>query len=217
MATTIELAPSVCRMPAAASAPPNLPEHPLDQKWQTGRKRLWVQVDCRSVAELVAGRAWLEPQDHAPLFRKIVRKLLRLHSLQVKPLTDQSDLVLWSPREFNTIADHAANAAMDERRDWEVFDEGHIATALQGNCNLRLCVDGGRRSAAEGALGFALYSADLGDCGTYTYTLLARRGQLLQPSWPSIWLWIGLWTIWLICYAQSHRVNFVLLDSSLRG
>ena len=92
----------------------------------------------------------------------------------------QSDLVLWSPREYNTVADHAANAAMDEHRDWEIFDEGHIASALQSNCNLRLCVDGGRRNEAEGALGFALYSAVLGECGTYTYTLLARRGQRLN-------------------------------------
>ena len=41
-------------------------------------------------------------------------------------------------------------------------------------------MDGGRRSQTEGALGMALYSAELVHPGTYKYVLLARRGGLLK-------------------------------------
>jgi hypothetical protein len=157
-----------------------LPSHPLDQKWQSTSQRIWIQVDCRSVAELVAGRAVLEPQEHAAVFRRIVRNIVRLHTMQVCSLTDLTDFVVWSPREFNTVADHSANAAMDQHQDFVVEHTCQIQAALKNKSNLRLCVDGGRRSEFEGALGFALYSASIDESGTYSYTVLARQEKQLH-------------------------------------
>ena len=53
-----------------------------------------------------------------------------------------------------------------------------LATALLEGESSRLCIDGGRRSQKEGAIGFALYSVDC-RLGKAAYTLLARQGKVL--------------------------------------
>ena len=69
---------------------------------------------------------------------------------------------------------------MHEKRSWSTDHPAALRSALARKCNLRLCVDGGRRLQTEGALGMALYSAELVHPGTYKYVLLARRGCLLK-------------------------------------
>ena len=179
-ATKLSLAPIICRIPTTIVACPELPAHPMDQEWQTSGGRLWIQIDCKSVAELVAGRATLEPTEHTAIYKRIVHKLLRLHALHWNPMKCSCDFVVWSPREYNVVADHAANAAMDEERDFSVECLEAIGEALAQKMNLRLCVDGGRRSETQGALGFALFTAQLTESGCYKYTVLARKGKLLN-------------------------------------
>ena len=65
---------------------------------------------------------------------------------------------MWSPRRFNSVADHCANAAMHEKCNWLRLSPSIQDPKLQ-TCNLRLCVDGGRRNEHEAAVGIALYAA----------------------------------------------------------
>ena len=46
---------------------------------------------------------------------------------------------------------------MDLKKSWTVSDNAELADALLNDQCLRLCVDGGRRSSSEGALGLALF------------------------------------------------------------
>ena len=54
-----------------------------------------------------------------------------------------------------------------------------MAEALIAGLNLRLSVDGGRRSSTQAAIGLALFSAVPSDSGRAQYNLLARCGKLL--------------------------------------
>ena len=69
---------------------------------------------------------------------------------------------------------------MDEQRCFQVEHDDNHRHAMNMKCNLRLCVDGGRRCETQGALGFALYSVHLDEHGVYVYKLLARHGRLLR-------------------------------------
>ena len=98
-----------------------------------------------------------------------------------RPLSDSHELVLWSPREFNTVADHACNATMDSGQSvWFRGDRDTLKNVLRAGSNLRMCVDGGRRSQTKGAIGFAIYCLR-GDCSNdCSYQLLLRGGKLLE-------------------------------------
>ena len=172
-------APLRCRIPASIDLPPALEPHPLDRKWASSSGRLWIQVDCRSVAELCCGRAWLTQPELRPLFVRISRALLYLYAHGLRPLHDAADMVIWAPREFNAVADHAVNCALDEGCSFSRCDNTALAQALLAGANLRLSVDGGRRSATQAAIGIALFAATPTDSGVATYRLLARSGKLL--------------------------------------
>ena len=59
--------------------------------------------------------------------------------------------VEWDPREFNSEADHAANAALDADMDWERVSEVPQADRW------RLSVDGAYRRGAKAAAGVVLH------------------------------------------------------------
>jgi hypothetical protein len=84
--------------------------------------------------------------------------------------------VEWDRREFNSLADHAANVTLDMGADWQ--QDGSMKAIPKPRCNLRLCVDGARRGSSEAAAGLALI-AYLPD-GTEVIALRAgkRLGQL---------------------------------------
>ncbi len=105
--------------------------------------------------------------------------LLRCFGLGFRPITDILDPVIWSPREYNGVADHAANASMDLSCSWERVDEAAMRQAFNSKSNLRLCVDGGLRSRSVAATGLALYEARLDQAGLYQYHLLSRKGRIL--------------------------------------
>ena len=121
---------------------PALPRHPFDRKWQSTCRRIWMQTDCRAIAELASGRAVRDRCEMRLVFQRISRYLLRLHQLGWSPLQDVDDFVQLSPRMFNCIADCLA-VAMNAERDPQVIDQ----EAFQNIANVRLCVDGGDRKS----------------------------------------------------------------------
>ena len=60
-------------VPANMDEPPQLPEHDLDQWWESSSTRIWIQVDCKGLADLLAGRASLEAEDLRPIFVRIAQ------------------------------------------------------------------------------------------------------------------------------------------------
>ena len=73
-----------------------------------------------------------------------------------KPLTKVSDLVLWDRREFNSIADHAANVALDAKQDWSVTDNDALQEAKAMDANIRAAADGAKRGSGQSAAGVAI-------------------------------------------------------------
>ena len=92
---------------------------------------------------------------------------------------DRQDLIVWSPREFNAVADHAVNAALDSSSTWTRCDNELLADALIDGRSLRLCLDGGRRSQSQAAVGLALYAVECDEGGIAECKLLVRRGMVL--------------------------------------
>ncbi len=171
-------------VPQVIEKPPPLPPHKLDRHWQRNGKRIWVQVDCQTVAEVLAGRAKLDAPDLEPIFIRIARLLLRLRSLSWKPLHSALDFVIWAPREFNSVADHAVNATLDTGESWSRKHESlHSALKRERTC-MKLCVDGGLRrngsTPAIAAAGFALFEARWKDDASIEYQTLAREGNWLE-------------------------------------
>ena len=64
--------------------------------------------------------------------------------------------VEWDGRELNSVADHAANVALDLRRDWQ-HDAGHKVVS-KASYNWRLCIDGARRGSGDSSAGLALFA-----------------------------------------------------------
>ncbi len=160
--------------------------------------RLWLQVECGSVAELLAGRAFLIDADHRPLFVRIARMLFKPHMHGFRPLNETSDLVIWSPRDLNPVADHAVNATMDtNRQSWSRVNSPALTQALRQRASLRVCIDGGRRSQSLGAVGFAVYQATIDTQHVCTYQLLLRRGRQLDDV-ASAFLAEALATEWAL-------------------
>ena len=169
--------------PGAIGVPSAAARSPIGQRMGSGSRRLWVQVDCHAIAELASGRARLARDSDRPLFIRIARSLLRLHHLGWLPATDTSDLVVWTPRDYNNQADHAANAALDAGAEVCWTDWPAIQTALWRGDALRLCVDGGLRSTGAGAMGMTLLAARRSPEGkACEYRALVRRGSLLRSA-----------------------------------
>ena len=66
---------------------------------------------------------------------------------------------------------------MDLQQSWERCEEQ--LSSVSRNAYLRLCIDGGRRSGTNSAMGMALYAVSVDSAGLARYKLLARKGALL--------------------------------------
>ena len=93
----------------------------------------------------------------------------------VRPLTDTSDFIIWEPRRYNNMADHAANVALDLGSDWERCEHSALQEARACKANLRLCVDGARRGNSSAAGGMALMAYYQGG----RREVIFRSGKLL--------------------------------------
>ena len=124
------------RQPASIHCPPELLTHPFDVQWESNQGRLWIQVDCRAVAELLAGRATLNQDEHQSIYIRLARLLLQLHGLG--RLRNTMDMILWLPREYKTVADHAVNATMDatmdSERNWSWVEKKRSRRSIASSC-----------------------------------------------------------------------------------
>lgn len=67
-------------------------------------------------------------------------------------MTDTTEVVLWTPREYNVVVHHAVNATMDAGTSWAQCDTHLPAEALLSASSLQLSVDG-----SVGTAGLALF------------------------------------------------------------
>eukprot|EP00930_Biecheleria_cincta_P061747 TRINITY_DN47300_c0_g1_i1.p1 TRINITY_DN47300_c0_g1~~TRINITY_DN47300_c0_g1_i1.p1 ORF type:complete len:352 (-),score=20.47 TRINITY_DN47300_c0_g1_i1:41-1096(-) len=162
-----------CHLRARIDSPPDRPEHPLDKNWQIGHEQVWIQVDCQAVAEIMSGCALLHNDDCEPLFRRLGRQTLQLYALQFRPLGE--DFVVWSPRAYNTVADHGVNAAMDRQCSWSRVSNIHTEV-----CKWQLAVDRGMRDQDTAAMGVVLYAVDRSRDGKWEYVAVLRAGRELS-------------------------------------
>ena len=98
------------------------------------------------------------------VFRQMVKHLHHLSSSGWRPRRDIDNFVIWSPRQYNVVADHLVNAALDMQSDFWQHDDTSMRESLRCNEAFRVCVDGGvrrngdrtgqRRSALGGAFLF---------------------------------------------------------------
>ena len=85
-----------------------------------------------------------------PLYVRIARQLLRLHENQRLPRRNNADFIEWDPREFNGLADEAANKALDMGQDWFVQHAGNMQRASEASdVNYRFSFDGAKRPLAK--------------------------------------------------------------------
>ena len=150
----------IVKLPVSFETCPPLPPHPNDSDWDSLERRLWVQVDCKSVADVCNGVSVLKAPHLEPIFRRVVQTLYDVSTRGWRPRRDVDPVVLWSPRELNTPADHMVNAAMDTGRNWTWKDEDLLRAA--SGLAVKICVDGGLRRqdtrACPGAFGCAAYA-----------------------------------------------------------
>ena len=81
---------------------------------------------------------------------------------------------MWSPRAYNTVADHAVNAAMDQKCSWNRLS--NIQTEV---CKWHLAVDGGLRDQDTAAMGIVLYAVDRTKDEKWEYVEVLRAGREL--------------------------------------
>jgi len=91
-----------------------------------------------------------------------------------RPRLESVAFIEWDPRDFNTVADHAANSALDSGCNWDRMgsDEILVTTARRW----RLSVDGAYRGDGTAAAGVAIYAYD--EMGASS--LMARCGRILR-------------------------------------
>ena len=72
------------------------------------------------------------------------------------PRLDSSHFIEWDPREYNSLADHAANMALDLDQDWSRHEMEAITGLNPDSCNFRLSVDGAKRGDGSSSGGLAI-------------------------------------------------------------
>ena len=72
------------------------------------------------------------------------------------PRVNARPLVEWDPREYNGLADNAANLALDRGEDWTFVSAERVLQAKSEPVNYRLCFDGAKRGTGSSAAGVAL-------------------------------------------------------------
>ena len=77
---------------------------------------------------------------------------MRLFEEGFRPRTDIAHFIEWDRREFNSLADHAANCALDLQSSCEMHEE----SAVSHFAYLRMCVDGARRGSGQASGGLAI-------------------------------------------------------------
>ena len=133
--------------------------------WGPGGARVLFVTDNKTLASLLNGRSALSDDSYRPVFIKMIRCIALAVRLGWKPLRDECDFFRWVPREFNTIADHLANIALDTRANWsepmhdiDDFDYKRDSLLFYSDGGFR---DNQMRSAAAGIAVFRVTGAPL--------------------------------------------------------
>jgi hypothetical protein len=85
---------------------------------------------------------------------RIGRVMRRLITAGYRPRQDIVPFIEWDPREFNSLADHAANCALDLNDSWSRWD--HNPGTVVDKSKIRLCVDGALRGDGRASAGMAV-------------------------------------------------------------
>ena len=130
--------------------------NPRATAWESESGRVWVQTDNQQVGQVFDGLSRYEPGAMRPVRVRIARSLYGLLEEGKMPRMNSAAFVEWDPRELNTLADHAANMALDEKTGWHRVEWKQLQQAVAPKKNLRLCVDGALHGDRSSAAGFAL-------------------------------------------------------------
>ena len=152
-----------------------LKPNPRERSWDSFGHRVWIQTDNQQLAQVLGGASVLQGDHYRPLFVRICRSLVKLHHRNIQPRTQTSEFVEWDPRDFNALADDAANKALDRGADWMHVHRDSVQKARASAANYRLCFDGARRGSGESAAGVAF----LAYYATGERDLLLRAGKRL--------------------------------------
>ena len=98
------------------------------------------------------------------------------------PLRDELAFVPRSPHEFNTVADHAVNASLDQGWSLEAGSGSDTQQAIRQHANLRICADAGMRGKRAAAIGMVVYVARQDKDAQWQYEQIVRRGQLVGTA-----------------------------------
>ena len=153
---------------------PYFPPNSKEAGWDCVGRRVWVQTDNQQLQQIFAGLSVLESPSLRPPCVRVARLLKSMANGGFKPRRDISDFIEWDPRELNSVADFAANMALNLGRDWEKRDPIAIADAKASNAHFRLCSDGALRGSGKGSAGIAFYAYKDG-----AKTLLLVAGKVL--------------------------------------
>ena len=134
--------------------PPVCP-NPRSLKWGSGSGRLSIQTDNQQVEQVLSGFSYVSSDYPRPHFVRLSRNLLKFLEFRL-PRLDSSHFVEWDPRHYNSLADHAANVALDLQQDWSSPVLEAIDHAKRANHNIRLSVEGARRGDGSSAGGLAI-------------------------------------------------------------
>ena len=165
---------------------PPLPTHPDDSAWETTTGRIWFQVDCKGVADVLNGDAVLDARHLECIFKRMTRRLLALsqQGWDTRHLADP--YIIWSPRAHNTPPDHLCNAAMDNKMDFVWHDKNKVAEAMERKFCIKVCVDGGMRGPpghpTQSAMGVTIYRRVIQQSGpthSYAYDPMYYSAQQL--------------------------------------
>ena len=162
------------KLPSTIEDIPALPANCKENSWDSYGRRIWIQTDNQGLALIMAGHAKLEIEEYRPLFVRTSRLVMQMIESGWSPRTDIADMVEWDGRELNTVADHAANMALDIGEEWVRRDTEAIREAKCSQANFRLCFDGARRGNAEASGGLAVFA----------YYPSGRRVLLLRAGKP---------------------------------
>ena len=133
--------------------PPDLLFNPKQEAWGEGHRRIWIQTDNQQVAAIFNGSSLLCGDGLRPPCVRIARLLSKLLQAGCLPRKDTTAIIEWDPREFNGVADHAANCALDMRSAWELRADRMRHRLVDPHVNYRICVDGARRGGGHASGG----------------------------------------------------------------
>lgn len=149
--------------------PPDLLFNPKQASWGEGHKRSWIQTDNQQVASIFNGSSVLCGDGFRPPCVRIARRLRKFLEVGFRPRTDTAAIIDWDPRQFNGVADHAANCALDMRSSWELHADEISQRLSEQHVNYRICVDGARRGGGHASGGMVVMAYTSYDNPTYLY------------------------------------------------